>query len=147
MYKPFSVWLENHISEANLEMKQAINASFAAHLNATHIGLHNLKGTGVRRVQPDTRMGHKLSSDHLVVGKKGAYAIWDRDDNQWMPLPVNLMPAKEVLFGNMDRMTQPDSGVSEYDPFEPTSPSVNPRPGEDKRDYYNYDRLRGNFGS
>lgn len=89
----FSLWLE-----ADLEMKQAVNASFAAHLNSARIGLHNLKGTGVRRIQPGSRMGHRLLGHHIVVGQKGAYAMWDRDDNQWVPLPVNLHPAKEVLF-------------------------------------------------
>lgn len=141
MFKSFSLWLES-----NLEMKQAVNASLAAHLNAARIGLHNLKGTGVRFIKPGSRMGHKLASDHIVVGQKGAYAAWDRDDNQWVPLPVNLHPAKEVLFGKMDRAIQPDQSMSDYDLWNPTSPSdVSPR--HDKRDNFYYDRPTGKFGS
>lgn len=102
MFKPFTLWLESRLDEASLEMKQAVNASLAAHLNGARIGLHNLKGTGVRRITPGSRMGHKLAGDHIVVGQKGAYAMWDRDDNQWVPLPVNLHPAKEVLFGKSE---------------------------------------------
>jgi hypothetical protein len=148
MLQSFSSWLESRVDES-LQMKADVNASFAAHLNAGHIGLHNLKGTGVRLIRPESRLGHKLASDHLVVGKKGAYAMWDRDDNKWMPLPVNLMPAREILFGKMDKAIQPGRSVTQYDPFEPTTPEHPQYHGgpDDPRDIYHYDRPRGRFGS
>lgn len=148
MYKSFSNWLEFRIDEASLDMKHAVNASFAAHLNADRIGLHNLKGSGARRISPTSKMGHRLSSDHIVVVKKGAYAMWSPDNNVWVALPVDLMPAKEILFGKMDKAIQPKDGVTDYDFLEPTGPhyTYNAK-NHDKRDDFHYDRPRTQFES